>query len=92
MAFRLRRSVKLAPGVRVNLNKGGPSVRVGPQGAGVTVATKGTRATAGIPGTGLSFSGKVSEARSPGWGSVGRIALWVGVGLTCVFGLALVFA
>lgn len=92
MAFRFRRSMKLAPGVRVNLNKSGPSVRVGPQGAGVTVGTKGTRATAGIPGTGLSYSGKVSEARSPGWRSFGRIALWGMVGLACVVGLALVFA
>lgn len=84
--------MKLAPGVRVNLNKGGPSVRVGPQGAGVTVGTKGTRASAGIPGTGLSYSGKVSEARSPGWRSVGRVLLWGGAGLVCLVVLILVFA
>ena len=33
MAFRFRRSMKLAPGVRLNINKGGPGVRVGPKGA-----------------------------------------------------------
>jgi hypothetical protein len=92
MVFRFRRSMKLAPGIRVNLNKGGPSVRVGPRGAGVTVGTKGTRASAGIPGTGLSYSSKVSETRAPRWRSVGRILLWTMAGLVCLIVLALIFA
>ena len=75
MAFGFRKSFKIAPGVRVNLNKGGPSVRVGPKSAGVTMGTRGTTARAGIPGTGLSYSDKVSDARSPGWGGVGRVLL-----------------
>src|SRR4051794_27910587 len=56
MGFRFRRSVKLFPGVRVNLSKSGASVSVGPRGAHYTVGPKGTRVTAGIPGTGLSWS------------------------------------
>lgn len=84
MAFRFRRSMKLAPGVRVNLNKGGPGVRVGTKGAGVTVGTKGTQASAGIPGTGLSYSGKVSKAKAPGWGLIGKVLLWGGLGFVSV--------
>lgn len=83
--------MKLAPGVRVNLNKGGPSVRVGPQGAGVTVGTKGTHATAGIPGTGLSYSGKVGDAKAPGWGILGKVLLW-GVALVVLLGVVVAFA
>lgn len=53
MAWRLRRTVRIAPGIRLNINKRGPSVRVGPKGVGVTVGSHGSRVGAGIPGTGV---------------------------------------
>ncbi|MCE5202784.1 MAG: DUF4236 domain-containing protein [Coriobacteriales bacterium] len=62
MAIRFRRTVKLAPGVRLNLGKRGVSVRVGGRGLGVTTGTSGTRVSAGIPGTGLYATKKVSGA------------------------------
>jgi hypothetical protein len=68
--------MKIAPGVRMNLNKGGPSFRFGPKGAGVTVGSKGTRASAGIPGTGLSYSEKIGDGRAPGWGWIGKVLVW----------------
>jgi hypothetical protein len=56
MAFRFRKSIKIAPGVKVNLGKKGASVSVGKPGATVNVSSRGTRTTVGIPGTGISHS------------------------------------
>lgn len=64
MGFRFRKSIKILPGVKLNLgSKGVSSVTVGKRGASVTVGKKGTRATVGIPGTGLSYSEQISGGR-----------------------------
>ncbi|EOG1896796.1 hypothetical protein APD35_09160 [Acinetobacter pittii] len=57
MGLNFRKSIKIAPGVRVNISKKGvSSVSVGGKGARVNVSKKGTRTTVGLPGTGLSYS------------------------------------
>ena len=56
MGFRFRRSIRLLPGVRLNLGKRGVSVSAGVRGAHVTVSEHGTRTTVGVPGTGLSYT------------------------------------
>lgn len=57
MGLRFRRSFKIAPGVRVNLNKKSASVSFGPKGLKHTVSTTGkSHTTVGIPGTGLSYT------------------------------------
>ncbi len=57
MGLNFRKSIKIAPGIRVNVSKKGlSSVSVGGKGARVNVSKKGTRTTVGIPGTGLSYS------------------------------------
>lgn len=57
MGFRFRKSFKIAPGVKVNLNKKSAGVTFGTKGAHYTVNTKGKRTTTvGIPGTGLSYT------------------------------------
>ncbi|MFN4057411.1 MAG: DUF4236 domain-containing protein [Roseinatronobacter sp.] len=61
MALRFRRTLKIAPGVRLNLTKTGISARVGPKGAGITVGTSGTTVSAGLPGTGLHVSQKLKK-------------------------------
>jgi len=61
MAFRFRRTIKIAPGVRLNLTKKGISARLGPRGLGVTTGTSGTTVSAGIPGSGLHFSQKINN-------------------------------
>lgn len=62
MAFRFRKSLRIAPGVRLNLSAKSASVRVGPKGLGYTVSTTGKkRLSASIPGTGLSYSKEVSS-------------------------------
>lgn len=61
--MRFRKRVKVAPGVTLNVGKKSVGVRVGGRGYGVSTNTKtGTRATVGLPGTGLSYSKKVSPA------------------------------
>ena len=57
MGFRFRKSVKIAPGVRMNFGKKGVGMSFGTKGARVSVNSSGrSRATVGIPGTGLSYS------------------------------------
>lgn len=57
MGLRFRKSIKIAPGVKINLNKNSVSATVGSKGAHYTVNSKGKRtSTVGIPGTGLSYS------------------------------------
>ena len=57
MGFRFRKSIKIAPGVRINISKKGlSSLSVGRPGATVNINKKGTRTTVGIPGSGLSHS------------------------------------
>jgi hypothetical protein len=53
MGVRFRRSLKLAPGIRLNLSGSGASLRVGPRGASVSFGRRGTYLNTGIPGTGL---------------------------------------
>ncbi len=66
MAWRFRRSIKIAPGIRINLNKKSTSVRIGPRGLGYTISSTGKRtASVGIPGTGLSYSETVTKKRKP---------------------------
>lgn len=55
MGFRFRRSVKLAPGVRINFGKSGTSLSLGGRGSRVTYGPRGTTTGFGVPGTGMSF-------------------------------------
>ncbi|MFT8888559.1 MAG: DUF4236 domain-containing protein [Ethanoligenens sp.] len=53
MGWRVHRSVKIAPGVRLNIGKKGTSVSLGRKGARVTVGKNRVTRTIGIPGTGI---------------------------------------
>lgn len=56
MGIRFRRSIKVAPGVKLNLGKKSVGMTVGVKGAHVSVNSKGRKTkTVGIPGTGLSY-------------------------------------
>lgn len=55
MGFRFRKSISLGP-VRINLSKSGVGYSIGGKGLRVTKKAKGgVRATASIPGTGISY-------------------------------------
>jgi len=56
MGFRFRRTLRLAPGIRINLSKSGGSLSLGRRGAKLNISRRGTKATVGVPGTGLSYS------------------------------------
>lgn len=59
--MRFRKSIRLAPGVRITLSRSGVSTTLGGRGASVNIGRKGTRATVGVPGTGLSFSQRLGS-------------------------------
>lgn len=56
MGFRFRRTLKIAPGIRLNLGKKGISTSIGPRGAKITLGKDGVRTTVGLPGSGLSYT------------------------------------
>lgn len=57
MGFRFRKSIKILPGVKLNLtHKGISSASIGKAGANINIGKKGTRTTVGLPGSGLSYS------------------------------------
>jgi len=60
MALRFRKSIKLAPGIRMNLSGSGTSWTLGPRGASVSIGKRGTFLNTGIPGTGLSSRARLS--------------------------------
>lgn len=56
MGFRVRRSIRLFPGVRINIGKRGVSTSIGVRGAHITVGHGKVRETVGLPGSGLSYT------------------------------------
>jgi len=71
VGFRFRKSVRVMPGVRLNLSKSGISASVGRKGATVNIGPRGTKTTVGLPGTGLSYSTAKQFAARPGGGRNG---------------------
>jgi uncharacterized protein DUF4236 len=56
MGFRFRKSIKILPGIRLNVGKKGiNSVSVGGRGATTNIGKHGTHTTYSIPGTGISY-------------------------------------
>lgn len=61
MGWRYRKSKKLLPGVRLNINKNSTSITFGPKGLHYTISSTGRKtASVGIPGSGLSYSKTIS--------------------------------
>ena len=65
MPFRFRRSIRFAPGVRLNIGKKGISATIGPRGAHVTVGKSGTRATVSTPIPGVSYTETLPATATP---------------------------
>lgn len=63
MGFNFRKSIQIAPGVKLNIGKKGVnSVSFGQKGAKVTKTKNGdTKVTIGIPGTGISYTKKLKK-------------------------------
>jgi len=66
MGMRFRKSVKLGPGIRVNISKSGLSTTIGPRGFTTSIGKSGAYRNVGVPGTGLSYRTKVSNGKASG--------------------------
>ncbi len=66
MAIRFRRTVRIAPGLKLNIGKKSASVRIGGKSAGYTIGTSGRTASASIPGTGLGASSRKRQGKGGG--------------------------
>ena len=72
MGLRFRKSIKLAPGIRMNLSGGGVSWSVGSRGASVNIGKRGSYLNAGIPGTGISSRHRLDKPRQRETGENGK--------------------
>jgi hypothetical protein len=65
MGFRLRKSIKLFGGIRLNLSKSGVGISGGVKGARVGIGPRGTRTTLSVPGTGMSYVSEKGLKKRP---------------------------
>ena len=89
MAIRFRKSIKLMPGVRLNLSKTGISTTVGVKGASVNLGKKGAYMNTGSPGTGLYSRTKIANADEPRQSSKNAGPLFIAVAVVIVLMLFL---
>lgn len=73
MGVRFRRSIKLAPGLRLNFSGSGVSLSAGPRGASVNFGSRGAFVNTGIPGTGLYSRSRLGAAPSEPSGRPGKV-------------------
>ena len=93
MGFRFRKSIKLLPGVRLNLSKSGLSASVGKPGATINLSQRGARTTVGVPGTGLSYSATRKAPAHPQQAQAGMgFAALLGWGVVLLFVGVVLFA
>ncbi len=105
MGFRFRKSIKVLPGVRVNLGKAGVTgVNIGKRGAAsVTVGRDGSHLNVGTPIDGLNYRERIGGEQTPAapssgawdWGAGARVvvgAIGAGVGLVIALAVAIVKA
>ncbi|HIE5316154.1 hypothetical protein APB19_30645 [Pseudomonas aeruginosa] len=88
MAIRFRKSIKVAPGLRLNISKSGVSTSVGGKGLTANVSKRGVKTTASIPGTGLSASTSYPARKRGSREGAGLNA--TGWAILCLIGLVLV--
>ena len=99
MAWNYRKRIKIAPGIHLNLSKGGVSTSVGPKGAKITFGKNGTYMNTSIPGTGLYSRQKIGggtgsssfvnkNSNNTGFGclnlAISIICIFIGI-IICVF-------
>ncbi|MBY5229321.1 MULTISPECIES: DUF4236 domain-containing protein [Bacillus cereus group] len=63
MGFKFRKSIKVAPGVKVNVTHKGIGVSAGVKGAHISTGPSGSRITTSIPGTGISYEQRISKKK-----------------------------
>jgi hypothetical protein len=86
MGFRFRRSIRLAPAVRLNVGLKRTSVSIGIRGLSYTAGPAGRRVTAGVPGTGLYWTKAWRDGASGAPGLHTSLAV---IGILILLGLAI---
>jgi hypothetical protein len=81
MGTRFRKSIKLAPGVRMNLTAKGLSWTIGPRGASIGIGKRGTYVSTGIPGTGIYSRQRIGGAPATRSNATARSTVAVPVSL-----------
>lgn len=71
MSFRFRKTVRIAPGIRLNLSSRGLSTTLGPRGLSVNVGKRGTFLNAGVSGLGISSRTRLGDGGGSGDGGLG---------------------
>ncbi|QWG81933.1 MULTISPECIES: DUF4236 domain-containing protein [Bacillus cereus group] len=64
MGFRFRKSIKVAPGVKINVSTKGVGISAGVKGASVSTGPSGTRITTSLPGTGISYEKRLGKKKN----------------------------
>lgn len=66
MGFRFRKSFKIAPGIKLNMNKKSTGITFGSKGVHYTMNSKGKNTfSAGVPGTGLYYTSTSGGSKKP---------------------------
>ena len=65
MAWNYRKRIKIAPGIHLNLSKGGVSTSIGPKGAKISIGKNGTYLNTSIPNTNEIEMFSPEEMQSP---------------------------
>jgi hypothetical protein len=73
MGVRFRRSIKLAPGFRLNFSGSGASLTVGSRGASMNFGSRGTFVNTGVPGTGFYSRSRLGETPSSPSRQTGKV-------------------
>lgn len=87
MGLRFRRSIRLAPGLRLNVGMKSISVSTGIRGLSYTAGSTGQLVTVSLPSTGLFWTKAWRSGTSP---HARSRAYLVAMGFVVLFGLALV--
>lgn len=61
MGFRFHKSIKLGKHTRLNFSKSGVGISTGVKGLRTSIGPRGTRVTASIPGSGLSYQTRIGK-------------------------------
>lgn len=65
MGLRFRKSLKIAPGLRINISKRGLGASIGGKGFTHSIGPSGRRTSVGLPGTGIGISHQHGKASAP---------------------------
>lgn len=63
MGFRFRKTIKVLPGVKLNLSKSGISTTLGKRGAALNIGKRGVKGTVGIPGSGMFYQKQLLNSK-----------------------------